>query len=66
MRRIGPDVQVLDWSEGGAVHVYVTRSGGSERAQMVQDLSVNVKEGGAAQILSICHTEPAILKNTVF
>ena len=45
-RRIGPDVYVCDQSAGGVVHVYATRSGGSERAQMARDLSVMPKEGG--------------------
>ena len=41
MRRIGPDVWVLDWNERGAVRRYATRSAGSEPAQMGRDLSVN-------------------------
>ena len=43
---IGADMCVHNWSERGAVHAYVTSSEGSERAQMVRDLSVNWKGVG--------------------
>ena len=46
MRRIGPDVCVRFRNAGGAVRRYATRNGGSERAQMARDLSVNLEGGG--------------------
>ena len=47
---IGADVRVRDWSEGGAVRRYATRSRGSERTQMARDLSINRKGGGSQTV----------------
>ena len=62
---IGPDVCVRDWSEGGAVRRYATRSAGSERAQMTRDLSVNGEEREGNNYCQLATKNPHF-KNAIF
>ena len=65
-RRIGPDVCVRDQSEGGAVRRYATRSGGSERAHLARDLSVNRKGGGRGYSVQFTIQNPRFRKMQFF